>query len=172
MPRNVAGHQKNLRGSAVFRLRDNKAAPQPIDLFARDQLTRTIQAGLTAGLTYELAVDSFFGASHAIRPGGAVHTHSFRVQALFAAESVDDNGMLCGFRDVMNLLEAEARRYANRFLNEIEPFHLIQPTGENIAAVIYRNLQVGITENMPYGPRLVSVTLWENPTSSVKVGLA
>jgi len=130
-----------------------------------------LQRGMAAGLTYELAIDSFFGASHAMRPSGERHTHSFRVQALFVTDSVDENGMICGFREVADLLDAEARRYSNRFINDLRPFDQVQPTGENLATVIYRNLLTSLAEAMPGGPELVSVTLWENPTSSVRVGM-
>lgn len=130
-----------------------------------------VQRAMATGIAYELAMDSFFGASHAIRPSGEKHTHSFRVQATFVTESVDDNGMICGFREVSNLLEAESKRYVNRFINEIQPFDVVQPTGENLATVIFRNLVTALAEEMPGGPELVSVTLWENPTSSVRVGM-
>lgn len=130
-----------------------------------------IQGALGAGLRFELGIDSFFGASHAIRPSGERHTHSFRVQASFVSDRLDDNGMIWGLREAADLLEHEARRYANRFLNEIEPFNAIQPTGENLAALICRNLIVATLESMAGGPRLVHVTLWENPASYVRVSL-
>ena len=128
------------------------------------------QAVLASGLRFDLGIDSFFGASHAIRPSGERHTHSFRVQASFISDTVDENGMIWGFREISNLLENEAKRFANRFLNDIEPFTLVQPTGENLAAVIFRNLAVATTDMMGSGPQLVHVTLWENPTSYVRVG--
>lgn len=130
-----------------------------------------VQRAMATGMAYELAMDSFFGASHAIRPSGERHTHSFRVQATFVTDSVDENGMICGFREVSDILDAEARRYVNRFINEIRPFDVVQPTGENLATTIYRNLLAALAEDMPGGPELVSVTLWENPTSSVRVGM-
>lgn len=130
-----------------------------------------VQRAMATGMAYELAMDSFFGASHAMRPSGELHTHSFRIQATFVTDSVDDNGMICGFREVSDILDGEAQRYVNRFINEIKPFDVVQPTGENLATVIYRNLVTALAENMPGGPELVSVTLWENPTSSVRVGM-
>jgi 6-pyruvoyltetrahydropterin/6-carboxytetrahydropterin synthase len=123
---------------------------------------------LTAGLTYELAVDSFFGAAHAMRPGGARHTHSFRVQATFVNDRIDDHGMVVGFREMTDLLESEARRFANSFINDIPPFDHIQPTAENIAAYILRSVQYELRLRPEGSPRLVAVTLWENPTSYVK----
>lgn len=141
---------------------------QKLDGHVRD--AATLQRSMASGMAYELAMDSFFGASHAIRPSGARHTHSFRIQATFVTSSVDENGMICGFREVSDILNAEARRYVNQFINEIAPFDMVQPTGENLATVIYRNLITALDEEMPGGPELVSVTLWENPTSSVRVG--
>jgi 6-pyruvoyltetrahydropterin/6-carboxytetrahydropterin synthase len=153
---------------------------QPAESFAPIQLPVSefrasepalVQRAMATGMAYELAMDSFFGASHAIRPSGETHTHSFRVQATFVTDSVDDNGMICGFREVSDMLDGESRRYVNRFINDLKPFDVVQPTGENLATVIFRNLLTALEENMPGGPQLVSVTLWENPTSSVRVGM-
>lgn len=128
------------------------------------------QSELAAGLVYEMGIDSFFGASHAMRPNGPRHTHSFRVQASFVTEALDSVGMTVGFREVSNLLDFEAKRYASTFLNEMEPFTVIEPTGENLASVIFRNLLTSLLATLPDGPKLVGVTLWENPTSYVRVG--
>ena len=129
------------------------------------------QRALAVGMKYELGIDSFFGASHSMRPTGERHSHSFRIQASFVTESVDDNGMICGFREVSNLLGAEAKRYSNLYLNDLEPFNILQPTGENLATVIFRNLVTAVEDEMPGGPELIAVTLWENPVSYVRVGM-
>lgn len=133
------------------------------------EVVATVQRGLTVGLRFELALDSFFGASHAVRPNGEKHTHSYRVQAVFVTDTVDENGMVAGFREVKALLEREAKKFANKFLNELPPFDVVQPTGENVAAVMFRNLAAALLEEMPGGPELVAVTLWENPTIAVRV---
>ena len=104
-----------------------------------------------------------------MRPDGARHTHSFRIQATFVTDEVDDEGMVVGFREVSDLLEREAKRYANAHINDIPPFDVVQPTGENIATVIFRNLAAALAGELPVGPRLTAITLWENPTSYVKV---
>lgn len=149
---------------------ENEPLRLPISGFQPSE-PHLVQRAMATGMAYELAMDSFFGASHAIRPSGERHTHSFRVQATFVTDSVDENGMICGFREVSDILDFEAKRYVNRFINEIAPFDVVQPTGENLATVIYRNLVTSLANDMPGGPELVSVTLWENPTSSVRVGM-
>ncbi len=123
-------------------------------------------------LSFELGIDSFFGASHSMRPGGVRHTHSFRIQATFVTDEVDDEGMVVGFREVSDLLEREARRYANSYINDVPPFDVIQPTGENIATVVFKNLAASLEAELAVGPRLIAVTLWESPTSYVKVKAA
>ena len=130
---------------------------------------RTLQEAVSEGLVYEMGIDSFFGASHFMRPNGAVHTHSFRIQAMFETAQVDDHGMMLGFREVNDVLEAEARKYANRVLNDIEPFTVIEPTGENLAAIILRNLQTRLVHDVVGCPRLIALTLWENPTNFIRV---
>ncbi|MCC6385784.1 MAG: 6-carboxytetrahydropterin synthase [Dehalococcoidia bacterium] len=146
----------------------------PLDPLLRRRLTLTpdsgeLQATLAGGMCYEVAIDSFFGASHAVRPSGERHTHSFRVQATFLCDGLDQRGMTVGFREITDLLEAEARRYANQFLNDIPPFTVIQASGENLATVIYRNLEIACKSALPGGPKLAAITLWENPSSSVRV---
>src|SRR5690606_37853405 len=139
-------------------LNANEKAPAAAPLRLPVNGTQTlsaVQRGLASGMAYELAIDSFFGASHSIRPSGEKHTHSFRVQATFVTDSVDDNGMICGFREVSDLLEAQAKQFANRYINEIAPFDIVQPTGENLATVIYRNLLETLAAEMPDGPELL-----------------
>jgi 6-pyruvoyltetrahydropterin/6-carboxytetrahydropterin synthase len=104
-----------------------------------------------------------------MRPNGERHTHSFRIQATFVTDAVDDDGMVVGFREVTTLLEREAKKYATQHINDIPPFDRVQPTGENIAAVVFQHLANALTATLPVGPRLVAVTLWESPTSYVKV---
>ena len=130
---------------------------------------RNSQSPIAIGMTYELAIDSFFGASHAMRPNGERHTHSFRVQAAFVADHIDENGMTVGFREVSDLLDHEAQKYANQFLNELEPFRELQATGENLAGLVFHNLDWALQTEIPHGPTLIAVTLWENPTSYIKV---
>jgi 6-pyruvoyltetrahydropterin/6-carboxytetrahydropterin synthase len=107
-----------------------------------------------------------------MRPDGGRHTHSFRIQATFVTDEVDDEGMVVGFREVSDLLEREAKRYANSFINDVPPFDVIQPTGENIATVVFKNLAASLEMEVEEAPRLVAVTLWESPTSYVKVKAA
>ena len=57
-----------------------------------------VQRAMATGMAYELAMDSFFGASHAIRPSGERHTHSFRVQAVFVIEEYGQSGPMLMWR--------------------------------------------------------------------------
>lgn len=124
---------------------------------------------IAIGMTYELAIDSFFGASHSMRPNGERHAHSFRVQAAFVTDHIDDDGVTVGFREVSDLLDHEARKYSNQYLNGMEPFRDLQATEENLAALVFYNVAWAPHTEIPHGPKLVAITLWENPTSYIKV---
>ncbi|HMS57662.1 MAG TPA: 6-carboxytetrahydropterin synthase [Tepidiformaceae bacterium] len=148
------------------------AVETPLDPVLRRRLELApddLQATVSEGMRYEVAIDSFFGASHAVRPSGERHTHSFRVQATFLCDGLDARGMTVGFREITTLLEAEAKKYSNQFLNDVPPFTVIQASGENLVTVIYRNLEAACRTALADGPRLSAVTLWENPTSYVRV---
>ncbi len=131
--------------------------------------THEATPGRGEGLTFELGIDSFFSASHAMRPEGERHTHSFRIQATFVTDAVDDDGMVVGFREVNDLLDQQTKRYANSYVNDLPPFDTIQPTGENIIRAVFRDLEASVEAELPVGLRLVAVTLWESPTSYVRV---
>lgn len=143
------------------------AARGPIDFAAVGQ-----QRQLSAGLSYEMGIDSFFGSSHAIRPGGPRHTHSFRVQVTLVSDALDEEGMMRGFRGVSNVLSEEVQRLANRFLNEIEPFDVLQPTSENLAGFLFQRLRIGLVTSAGSDSGVVALTLWENPTTYVRVRAA
>lgn len=127
---------------------------------------------LSGGLTYEMGIDSFFGASHAVGADGPRHTHSFRVQVTLVSDTVDEQGMMRGFRGVSNVLNDEVQQLANRFLNEVAPFDVLQPTGENLAAFLFRRLCDGLASAEGSDSGVVALTLWENPTTYVRVRAA
>ena len=149
-------------------------APSPASV-ARVPITLAMagaQRQLSAGLSYEMGIDSFFGASHAIRPDGPRHTHSFRVQVTLVSDALDEEGMMRGFRGVSNVLNEEIQQLANRFLNEIEPFDVIQATSENLAGFLFRKLREGLAGSNGSDSGVVALTLWENPTTYVRVRAA
>lgn len=115
---------------------------------------------------YELGVGCFFNARHYVSNGekGAVHAHSWRIEVNFRGSVVNEQGMLVGFAEVKQLAQKQVNRFNGTILNEVEPFTHTPPTTENVAAVIYQEIKQIM--DLPT-LQLVSVCVWESPTSYV-----
>jgi 6-pyruvoyltetrahydropterin/6-carboxytetrahydropterin synthase len=140
--------------------RPESAAPAPA--VARDEIGMAVETA-----AYQLGVDVFFNARHFVTSGdnpGPMHQHSWRVQVNVTGNYLNENGMLIGFAEAKQAAQAEATRLNGVILNEIEAFSQMQPTTENVARVLYREIKISLG-SLPI--RLASVCVWESPTSHI-----
>jgi len=118
---------------------------------------------------FEVTVDQTFAAAHALRnyKGGCenVHGHNFKVQVVLAGERLDDAGLLVDFIDVKNLMGEILARLDHQNLNEIPPFDVKNPSAENIAEYICREMTGGLV-NTPVPVRIREVKVWETEIQS------
>ena len=117
---------------------------------------------------YEITVKQHFDAAHYLRGYQGkcerVHGHRFEVVVSVRAGELDRVGLAYDFVELKEHLKGILSRYDHVCLNDIAPFDEINPSSENIAATIYRELGVGLKE-APVS--LVSVQVWESPESGV-----
>lgn len=118
---------------------------------------------------FEVSVDQTFAAGHALRnyKGSCenVHGHNFRVQVTIEGERLDDTGMLVDFLDVKKSMQDVIARLDHRFLNEIPPFDVKNPSAENIAEHFYEVLSQDLSNN-PVTIRIREVKVWETDIQS------
>ncbi len=118
---------------------------------------------------YTLKVSAQFAAAHQLRdyPGACsrLHGHNWRLDVEVTASRLDELGMVVDFRRIRQEAREVVERLDHRFLNEIPPFDEINPTAENIAAYLYRELDARLRTD---GRRLESVTLWETENACVR----
>jgi 6-pyruvoyltetrahydropterin/6-carboxytetrahydropterin synthase len=112
---------------------------------------------------YELKVISRFAAAHQLTMVGSkcenMHGHNWKIEVYLAGDKLDRAGVVMDFgiikrhvADIMALLD-------HKYLNELEYFQDTQPSSENIAFIIARELQARITDS----PATVTrVTAWES----------
>ncbi|HWQ15922.1 MAG TPA: 6-carboxytetrahydropterin synthase [Roseiflexaceae bacterium] len=120
-----------------------------------------------AGHCYDLAVDTFFNARHFVVIAGRTgpqHDHSYRMRARCVSPglSLQDHTVI-GFHELRTILHDIASAYNNRLLNDLPVFRRLQPTTENLAAVLFQQIQRELVD-LPL--TLVSVTVWESPTEA------
>jgi len=120
-------------------------------------------------LLCELGTEVFFNARHFVSRGGKsgpIHPHSWRVGVVIRIESDPHHSPAIGYAEIKELIYKGVHPFRNTLLNAIPPFDQIQPTTENIARVLFCNLE---TELTVLGAEPKSVTVWESPTNFAMV---
>lgn len=115
---------------------------------------------------FEVSVEETFAAGHALRGYKGkcenVHGHNYRVRVTIEGPDLDEIGLLVDFGDVKKKIREIVARLDHRFINDLEPFDVINPTAENMAKYFYDE----ILRSLPEDLRLGQVTLWETDTTS------
>ncbi|MCL0079848.1 6-carboxytetrahydropterin synthase QueD [Dehalococcoidia bacterium] len=115
---------------------------------------------------YRVSVRQHFDAAHYLRgyQGKCEELHGHRFETVVTVEKseLDDVGTAFDFSELKGHLREVLGRFDHVCLNNVAPFDKINPSSENIATTIYRDLQ----------PRLEAVSIfnvevWESPDSCV-----
>jgi 6-pyruvoyltetrahydropterin/6-carboxytetrahydropterin synthase len=118
---------------------------------------------------FEVSVEQTFAAGHALRNyKGAcenVHGHNFKVQVTLQGASLDQTGMLVDFLDVKASMQDVIAKLDHRFLNDIAPFDVLNPSAENIAEYFYQQMSSGLAGN-PVSVQIREVRVWETDIQS------
>jgi len=111
---------------------------------------------------YELVVHAGFAAAHRLREYHGdcenLHGHNWKLEVVLAAENLDKLGMVCDFRVIKRHLASVVKQLDHKYLNELEEFGERNPTTENVAAFVCREL----VKLLPEPVRVARVTAWES----------
>ena len=118
---------------------------------------------------FEVAVEKTFAAGHALRNYKGkcenVHGHNYRVRVTIEGNALGSNGLLVDFVDLKKQLLEIIDRLDHQFINDVEPFTILNPSAENLAKYFYDELS-GKLGNHPEVPvRIAEVRIWETDTS-------
>jgi len=117
---------------------------------------------------YQVSVEQHFDAAHFLRgyrgKCEALHGHRFRVVVKVTASRVDDVGIAYDFTELKRHLGDILSSFDHTCLNDVAPFDKINPSSENIATTIYKELQSKLA-GAPVSHACVEV--WESPQSRV-----
>ncbi len=121
------------------------------------------------GGCYTLKVITDFAAAHWLRdyPGDCsrLHGHNWKVEVEVETRTLDGMGMGLDFKTIRRETRAVTDDLDHRCLNELPPFADANPTAENIAAYIYRELAQRLDDGRV---RVAAVTLWETDRACVR----
>ncbi|MSV30411.1 MAG: 6-carboxytetrahydropterin synthase, partial [Bryobacterales bacterium] len=85
--------------------------------------------------------------------------HNYKIQVTVQGEELDSIGLLVDFVDVKRLLHATSEYLDHRFINDLPPFDVINPSAENMAKYFYDGINAGLAAER--GVRLSEVKVWE-----------
>jgi 6-pyruvoyltetrahydropterin/6-carboxytetrahydropterin synthase len=115
---------------------------------------------------YQISVEQHFDAAHFLRgyrgKCEALHGHRFRVVVRIESPGLDDIGLAYDFADLKRHLAGVITKFDHVCLNDVPPFDKLNPSSENIAATIYKELKPKLT-----GVSIVAVEVWESPHTGV-----
>jgi 6-pyruvoyltetrahydropterin/6-carboxytetrahydropterin synthase len=107
-----------------------------------------------------------FSAAHSLREYKGrcenLHGHNWKVRLQVAAKELDSLGMVIDFQELKRILAVVTGRLDHQNLNNIEPFHQINPTSENIAKYICQETSKMLSSDKV---KVEQVMVWEKSTS-------
>ena len=115
---------------------------------------------------YEILIKGDFSSAHNLRgykgKCEALHGHSWKVEARFEKEDLNDIGISVDFVVLKARLKDILKKLDHAYLNKIDAFKTKNPSAENISRFIYEKLKGSIKEK---GLFLKSVSVWESETA-------
>ncbi|MBU1913104.1 MAG: 6-carboxytetrahydropterin synthase QueD [Candidatus Omnitrophica bacterium] len=115
---------------------------------------------------YEILIKGDFSSAHNLRgykgKCEALHGHSWKVEARFEKESLNNIGISVDFVILKARLKDILKKLDHAYLNKLDVFKKQNPSAENIARIIYQKLKDSVREK---GLILKSVSVWESESS-------
>ncbi|MFH0824084.1 MAG: 6-carboxytetrahydropterin synthase QueD [Pseudomonadota bacterium] len=115
---------------------------------------------------FEIEIVSGFAAAHLLRDYKGkcehLHGHNYRVHVTARSQGLEAGGMVIDFTELKRVTNDVLERLDHAFLNELTPFDTIEPSAENIAAVLFGEIEGKLGER---GRLLHGVSVWESDTS-------
>ena len=118
---------------------------------------------------FQVSVDESLSAGHALRGYKGkcenVHGHNYKVRVTLEGPELDSIGLLYDFTHLKRVIRDLVCRVDHQFLNEMEPFDVINPSAENLAKYFYEETARQMNAK-PDGARIACITVWETETTS------
>ena len=112
---------------------------------------------------YELKIVTHFAAAHQLTMVGEkcenLHGHNWKIEVYVTGENLDEAGVLIDFGIIKKHVAQIMSLLDHKFLNDLDFFRNGQPSSENIAGVIARELQKRIDNP---AVRVSRVAAWES----------
>ncbi len=95
-------------------------------------------------MPFELCIKAHFSAAHSLRgydgDCARLHGHNWHVRLYVVCDELDDLGMGIDYKIMKRELKAALEIWDHYNLNDIPPFDAINPTSENVARELFREM--------------------------------
>jgi len=75
-----------------------------------------------------------------------MHGHTYSVRAVVASNALDVLGMIIDIRKLKEIIADSVAHFDHKDLNSLPEFQEINPTAENIARILYKQIQIKISK--------------------------
>ena len=93
---------------------------------------------------FELSITTHFSAAHRLRgyPGNCarLHGHNWHVTLYIECEQLDEIGLGIDYKIMKDELKAALEPWDHYNLNDVPPFDTINPSSENVALELYKEM--------------------------------
>ena len=117
---------------------------------------------------FEISVQTHFSAAHHLRGYGGdcanPHGHNWVVDVYVMCDKLNEIGIGIDFRDIKNAVKAILEKLDHSDLNVLPQFQSQNPSSENIAKYLYRELTSRLNVQ---GVRVTKLRVSESPNCSV-----
>lgn len=118
---------------------------------------------------YEINIITTIAAAHRLRgykgKCEGIHGHNWKVEVYIQADKLDDLGMVMDFKVLKKKTEQFLKVFDHKYLNEVAPFDKINPSSENLARSIYKELSKKINDKTC---KVSKVKVWESDDAAAK----
>lgn len=129
-------------------------------IFTFDAFGRTF----SYSMAFEIQIVRHFSAAHQLRLYNGslepLHGHNWVVRVTVARAELDRIGVVMDFHKLERIVDKIIGPMDNRHLNELPAFDDLNPSAENVALHVARNLA------LPASVKLLTVQVWETPENS------
>ncbi len=106
---------------------------------------------------FEITVEESFAAGHALRGYKGkcenVHGHNYKVRVTLEGKVLDSIGLLYDFHDLRKIVRDLIQAIDHKFMNEVPPFDVENPSAENMAKYFYHGLKKHLAAPAAAGAR-------------------
>lgn len=118
---------------------------------------------------YEIIVKHHFSSAHRlINYDGEcknLHGHNWKVEVTARAQELNNIGISFDFKEFKNIVRKEIDKFDHMLLNDHPSFKGINPTAENIARIIYRELSEKVNNDKL---RIHMIEVWESDNNGMR----